>query len=592
MKKFAALIVFLLLASLSHAQAPPSQSPVKAHRSDQISHDPTGSAFFTDEDDVKKALNALGDAVQAGGPGGGDPATWSQYPATQNVDFANFDVLNVQYLNHSFLTGRTANLLVTNASIVLDVDYDPDADLPDDPRVVHNSSFTMNAGNGLDVYIRYQRDQLIGGIHDELIFKNDNPNYTVYYNFDNDVLIQGDRIVLDWASGDPVSVEHDSVDDTMKFKGAGGYDFDEQISWVGDGRGARLEQELNLFEWPLVTPGWWALYGKEDGVLDPYWYLENVVDCVDEYSGNTPDGADNCPGTMTADQDSGSAGDDYCDSFIDWGACYPVKNKQRIITDQDPLGADNLGDHTATEDLDMDGYNIINQGTPPSMVDRFMVTIPLFSNSIADDDASFTLAKFAGFAIDNLVWGNDFTAKIPVPVGHEVRIESISLTAVDPLDTDLKENCTLYVSWSDDLTATGSCANIETSAGCAGSEYLAIAHTGPDVPHTGPDDYPRLENGPDDVGGSDQAYICDFNGDSDCDDDDLSASVWWRLGVDHRHECSAASTNPGDGCSENADCPSGTCIQCGHGGVTECAYECYEMSTVLASVVYTLYEVP
>jgi hypothetical protein len=55
-------------------------------------------------------------------------------------------------------------------------------------------------------------------------------------------------------------------------------------------------------------------------------YILNAVNnqCTDTNSGNTPDGADNCPGTMTADQDSGSA-DGYCDDFDTYGACRNIR---------------------------------------------------------------------------------------------------------------------------------------------------------------------------------------------------------------------------------------------------------------------------
>jgi hypothetical protein len=372
-------IMILLFVVPAYAQAPSSSSGVKAHRADQIEVDPDDISNSS-SDDLQIVLEDL-DAAIGSGPGGGDnlgSGSPASHTAGQNLIMSGYDVTGVRNIigtgNISFLSFNGTNndrFRVNNYIMILNDGYA--STRPED-----YSGIVIDGGVDADIYVRYRHDQLLGGLHDEVIFGSDS-TYTVYYKFGDDVLVMGNRIALSWESGNSVSLEHDQTTDVLEFKGAEEYHFDGPVSWVGDGFGARLEQELNLFEWPTVTPGKWAIYGKEDDVLDPYWYLENVVICDDDFKGNATDGDDNCPGTMTVNQAGGgyAGSDGYCDSFDDWGACYPVKNKQRIITDNDSFGSDNLGDHTATEDLDMDGYGITNLGATGISIDHNGGTLEL-----------------------------------------------------------------------------------------------------------------------------------------------------------------------------------------------------------------------
>jgi hypothetical protein len=61
---------------------------------------------------------------------------------------------------------------------------------------------------------------------------------------------------------------------------------------------------------------------NDNNCADYRVFITNMFNCTDSYSGNTPDGANNCTtsGTMTADQDSGTP-DGYCDDFSRWSSC-------------------------------------------------------------------------------------------------------------------------------------------------------------------------------------------------------------------------------------------------------------------------------
>jgi hypothetical protein len=343
---------------------------------------------------------------------------------------------------------------------------------------------------------------------------------------------------------------------TLDYNGGfAGHIFDGPLIWTGDGKGARLEFEMNLWEWPEVTPGKWALYGREslDSESASEWYLENVTDCTDEYDDGTG-GDDDCPGTMNSDQNTGSA-DGYCDDFDDWGSCQPVYNKQQVATSSE----------------------------------RLMEKHIFFRTEGMTSATNWMGAKCVGSEIteNNLEWCNDPISMITVPPGYEARIDTITLRLMQGAITTTGGNeisdCTIFLNvsnaaWSS--TNDGGCNDPGRSAACdAAITGYPLAHLGYTAAIS-PDTWPRLNT---------EGEIARF------ENIDLTARSYWRLQVDHRHECNAASDNDGDACWNNADCPSGSCVlgstsvESIHNG--EAPFECIKVPPISANVIYTLRKV-
>jgi hypothetical protein len=341
---------------------------------------------------------------------------------------------------------------------------------------------------------------------------------------------------------------YDETDKTLDFSGVlGGYNFGGPVSWAGDGSGARLELQLNLFNWPWLTDDTWALYGKEDGLLRPNYYLESKRGCTDEYSG-----PDTCPGTMTASQTSTAGADGYCDDFDTWGSCYPVQDRQQIST---------------------------------SSVRQLEKQIIMRSNGMAFG-TSWMGAKcaVATETANNMEWCNDPTTRITVPVGYEAEIDKITLQLISVDIATITggnelSDCTIFLNTSDERDTDATC----NQPGDPDATDCALDIVGTPLAHVGVTTligggtWPRLDE---------RGEVAVF------EDIGATATAWWRLQVDHRHECNAASDNDGDACWNNADCPSGLCVhktqsvEGNHNG--DAPYECQELPAISANVLYSI----
>jgi hypothetical protein len=114
-------------------------------------------------------------------------------------------------------------------------------------RPLDNAGYSIDGGTPGDVYFRYQRDDTVGGDHDELFFEHaiHGDFEPFYWRFDADVLIDDPTLKLDWDNTGAVAVgvgielapNTSGTTITMKtaagpdlaFTGATAYNFDNPV---------------------------------------------------------------------------------------------------------------------------------------------------------------------------------------------------------------------------------------------------------------------------------------------------------------------------------------------------------------------------